>query len=98
MGVASTNNSDQRSTFSNYGNKIVWVAAPGEGIVTTYPFGSYAAGWGTSFSSPLVSGTAALLSNMQPNSRHRKSRMPHANASGSASTWATGALMFSERC
>jgi hypothetical protein len=63
MGVASTSNSDQRSTFSNYGNRIVWLAAPGEGIVTTYPFGTYAAGWGTSFSAPLVSGTASLLVN-----------------------------------
>ncbi|MGA7854731.1 MAG: S8 family serine peptidase [Candidatus Acidiferrales bacterium] len=66
MGVASTNNQDQRSTFSNYGNKIVWVAAPGEGVITTYPFGSYAAGWGTSFSSPMLAGTASLMLNMQP--------------------------------
>jgi Subtilase family len=65
MGVASTNNQDQRSSFSNYGNQIVWVAAPGEGIITTYPFGIYAAGWGTSFSSPFVSGTAALIYSMQ---------------------------------
>jgi len=65
MGVASTNNQDQRSSFSNYGNQIVWVAAPGEGIITTYPFGLYAAGWGTSFSSPFVSGTASLVLNMQ---------------------------------
>jgi subtilisin family serine protease len=65
MGVASTNNEDQRSTFSNYGNQIVWVAAPGEGIITTYPFGWYAAGWGTSFSSPMVAGTASLILNMQ---------------------------------
>ena len=63
MGVASTNNSDQRSTFSNYGNRVVWVAAPGEAIVTTYPFGFYAAGWGTSFSSPFVAGTASLVFN-----------------------------------
>jgi subtilisin family serine protease len=67
MGVASTSNSDQRSSFSNYGNRIVWVAAPGEGIVTTYPFGTYAAGWGTSFSAPFVSGAASLLVNVQPN-------------------------------
>lgn len=67
MGVASTSNSDRRSTFSNYGNPIVWVAAPGEGIVTTYPFGTYAAGWGTSFSAPLVSGTVSLLVNVQHN-------------------------------
>ncbi|MGA7916396.1 MAG: S8 family serine peptidase [Candidatus Acidiferrales bacterium] len=66
MGVASTNNQDQRSTFSNYGNQIVWVAAPGEGIITTYPFGWYAAGWGTSFSSPMVAGTASLILDEQP--------------------------------
>jgi hypothetical protein len=65
MGVASTNNQDQRSTFSNYGDQIVWVAAPGEGVITTYPFATYAAGWGTSFSSPMVAGTASLLVNMQ---------------------------------
>ncbi len=64
MGVASTTNDDERSSFSNYGPQLVWVAAPGEGIVTTYPFGLYAAGWGTSFSTPFVSGTAALLLQM----------------------------------
>ncbi len=61
MGVASTSNLDSRSTFSNFGNAIVWVAAPGEAIVTTYPFSTYSAGWGTSFSAPFVSGGAALL-------------------------------------
>lgn len=63
MGVASTSDLDTRSSFSNYGSDV-WVAAPGEGIVTTYPFGTYAAGWGTSFSVPLVSGGAALLLNI----------------------------------
>jgi subtilisin family serine protease len=61
MGVASTTNSDTLSSFSNYGQPPVWVGAPGEGIVTTYPYGTYAAGWGTSFSAPFVSGTVALL-------------------------------------
>jgi Subtilase family len=65
MGVASTSALDTRSSFSNYGNAIVWVAAPGEGIVTAYPFGTYAAGWGTSFSAPFVSGASALLLNKQ---------------------------------
>jgi hypothetical protein len=61
MGVASTSNQDARSSFSNYGSDLVWLAAPGEGIVTTYPWGTYAAAWGTSFSTPFVSGAAALF-------------------------------------
>ena len=65
MGVASTSDQDTRSSFSNYGSAIVWVAAPGEAIVTTYPFNTYAAGWGTSFSAPFVSGGSALLHNLQ---------------------------------
>ncbi|MBV8729554.1 MAG: S8 family serine peptidase, partial [Acidobacteriia bacterium] len=60
IAVASTDNYDNRSSFSNYGS-WVWVAAPGEGVVTTYPWGAYAAVWGTSFSAPLVSGTVSLL-------------------------------------
>src|SRR6267378_4465270 len=61
MGVASTTDQDARSSFSNFGNAIVWVAAPGEAIVSTYPYNTYAAGWGTSFSAPFVSGGAVLL-------------------------------------
>src|SRR5262249_33521335 len=58
MGVASTADDDTRSSFSNYGASLVWVAAPGEAVITTYPWGSFAAGWGTSFSTPFVSGAA----------------------------------------
>ena len=61
VNVASTSNNDIQSTFTNYGAPPVWIAAPGEGVVTTYPWGTYAAGWGTSFSTPLTAGTAALM-------------------------------------
>jgi subtilisin family serine protease len=66
MGVASTSDYGTRSSFSNYGSDV-WVAAPGEGIVSTYPYGTYSAEWGTSFSAPFVSGTAALLVQVSPN-------------------------------
>jgi subtilisin family serine protease len=65
MGVASTTNNDTLSSFSNYGQNLVWVGAPGEGIITLYPYGTYAATWGTSFSTPFVAGTASLLLNLQ---------------------------------
>jgi subtilisin family serine protease len=61
MGVASTTDWDTLSGFSNYGTSVAWIAAPGEAIVSTYPMGTYAAAWGTSFSTPFASGAAALL-------------------------------------
>jgi subtilisin family serine protease len=61
MGVASTTSWDARSSFSNYGNTDVWIAAPGEYVISTFPGGTYASASGTSFSSPIVAGTAALM-------------------------------------
>src|SRR5215469_7685238 len=72
MGVASTSDTDTRSSFSNYGDAVVWVAAPGEAIISTYPFSTYAAGWGTSFSAPFVSGAGALLLNLGPTTNESK--------------------------
>lgn len=82
MGIASTDNNDDLSTFSNYGANLVWVAAPGEGVVTTYPFGNYAAGWGTSFSAPFISGAAALMLSIdEPCDQHSSAQaVAHAHA------------------
>jgi subtilisin family serine protease len=69
IGVGSSTNADLRSTFSNFGSGVVIFAAPGEGIVTTFPGGNYAAGWGTSFSAPMVAGAASLVLQARPTSK-----------------------------
>jgi len=68
VGVGSTNSTTPptRSTFSNYGDALVSLGAPGEAVVTTYPGAHFAAGWGTSFSAPLAAGAAALLLRVDP--------------------------------
>ena len=80
MGVASTTDWDARSSFSNYGNTDVWIAAPGEYVISTFPGGTYASASGTSFSSPLVAGTAALLLDAKPSLNQAKasSALSHA--------------------
>lgn len=74
VGVASTTDFDTLSDFSNFGPEAAWIAAPGEGVVTTYPWGKWAAAWGTSFSTPLASGTAALLAEV---ASHVSSKQVH---------------------
>jgi subtilisin family serine protease len=69
QGIGSSTNNDLRSVFSNYGSGVVTFAAPGEGVITTYPGGNYAAGWGTSFSTPMFAGAAALVLQARPASK-----------------------------
>jgi subtilisin family serine protease len=69
QGIGSSTNTDLRSTFSNYGSGVVTFAAPGEGVITTYPGSSYAAGWGTSFSTPMFAGAASLVLQARPTAK-----------------------------
>ncbi|MFT3933845.1 MAG: S8 family serine peptidase [Chitinophagaceae bacterium] len=56
------------ASFSNYGKKNVDVFAPGVKIYSTMPGGNvYGNSQGTSFSSPIVVGTAAFLLSYYPN-------------------------------
>jgi subtilisin family serine protease len=80
MGVASTSNDDTLSSFSNFGQPPVWVGAPGEGIITTYPYGTYAAGWGTSFSAPFVSGTVAVMRSVSSRLNQQSAAQAMSNA------------------
>jgi subtilisin family serine protease len=98
IAVGSVDQQNHASSFSNYGPDLT-LAAPGEGLVTTYPGNHYAAAWGTSFSSALVAGTTAdllsaidanLAGLMQTGDIQRSVR--HANACGSAGSLGAGCL------
>lgn len=54
------------ATFTNYGNKMVDIFAPGVRIKSLSPENDYMIADGTSFSSPVVSGVAALLLSYYP--------------------------------
>ncbi|AWG24308.1 hypothetical protein FK004_03240 [Flavobacterium kingsejongi] len=55
------------SSFSNYSKEHVDLFAPGENIYTTLPGDEYDYVEGTSFSTPIVSGIAALIWSYYPN-------------------------------
>jgi subtilisin family serine protease len=58
--AAATDLGDVKASFSNYGN-YVDVDAPGVNIFSSYPGGFYSVVSGTSFSAPMIAGTAALI-------------------------------------
>ena len=65
FGVSATDSNDARPTWSNYGNHVDF-AAPGAGIYTTTRAGGYGAANGTSFSTPVAAGVAALVLSANP--------------------------------
>ena len=65
IAVSATDNNDALASFSNYGNWIT-LAAPGSNILTTTVGGGTGYWYGTSFSSPIVAGVAALALSVNP--------------------------------
>jgi len=65
IAVSATTSSDTLSSFSNYGDWID-IAAPGSYILTTTRGGGYGYWNGTSFSSPITAGVAALILSVNP--------------------------------
>jgi serine protease len=66
VSVASTNDSDLKSSFSSF-NSSVTVSAPGSNIYSTLPGNNYGYLSGTSMAAPLVSGLLSLMRALNPN-------------------------------
>jgi len=74
LGVSAIEESHRLASFSNYGSNCVDITAPGVNIGSLVRYDpdeglrtSYSDGWdGTSFSTPLVTGAAALIKAVQP--------------------------------
>lgn len=66
ISVASTDNKDQLSAFSNWGMTHVSIAAPGTDIMTTKLGGDYQTVSGTSASTAFVAGVAGLVKTLRP--------------------------------
>ena len=65
ISVASVNNSDIKSSFSNFGSTIS-ICAPGNNIYNTWYNNAYGSFSGTSMATPLVASTAALIKGYYP--------------------------------
>ncbi|MEU8222424.1 S8 family serine peptidase [Kribbella sp. NPDC048915] len=64
--VAAVDPSSRKTSFSNYGQNKIHLAAPGQAVFSTVPGGGYKNLDGTSMASPHVAGVAALLRSVDP--------------------------------
>jgi subtilisin family serine protease len=64
--VAATTKAGDKASFSNFGEGVIDVAAPGSDILSTVTGGGYGLKSGTSMASPHVAGVLALLKSTHP--------------------------------
>ncbi len=69
--VGAINNQGAMESFSNYGSDVD-VAAPGMNVVGTFPGNGYIFGAGTSYAAPYVTGIAALIKSVKPDSTYKE--------------------------
>ncbi len=65
ISVAATDANGDKASYSNY-HQTVDISAPGDNVASAYPDGRYITASGTSMSTPLVAGAAALMMERHP--------------------------------
>jgi thermitase len=91
IAVASTDQNDNKSSFSTYGSWVD-VAAPGSSIYSTYPTSTYASLSGTSMATPHVAGVAGLLASQGRSASNIRAAIENTadKISGTGTYWAKG--------
>ena len=96
ISVGAINPQNARSSYSNFGNQWVDIAAPGNNIYSTHLGDGYVSMSGSSMAAPHVAGAVALLAAYTPDEppSHIRARILHAarNIGVAEDYWADGTL------